>query len=199
MMSLVSLPLGTFYEILYFQDYWNPASILSFNLGPVRILLEDFMFSFAMIGISSVIYRALSRKDLVKIEKPVNSLTTFAVIFVINAVVILSLFFLGLNSIFATSVAGLILAVYMIIRRRDLLVNSLFSGLAVMGLMFLVYFVGFRLTSNTEEIFQQIWFLYDQPLGLRFLGVPLTEMVYGFATGVCIGSLYKFVRSRRLV
>ena len=49
-MSILFLPVGTLSEIIYFQDYWNPGSILFTQIGSIRILLEDFIFSFCIAG-----------------------------------------------------------------------------------------------------------------------------------------------------
>ncbi len=58
-MSLLFLPAGTISELLYFQDYWKPVSILSTDIGPINFLLEDFMFSFAITGIGVVIFNII--------------------------------------------------------------------------------------------------------------------------------------------
>lgn len=193
-MSIISLPLGLIYEIIYFHDYWNPASILSFNIGGVRILFEDFLFSFAIIGIGVVIYEAIFGKRLAKLKDPTNKTIAISCIIVITVLVTLSLFFLDMNSIFATSLGFVVAALFIISQRRGLLINSLISGLAVMIIMFISYYIGFRLVANSEELIQQVWFLYGTPLGVRIWGIPVTEMVWGFATGMFFGPLYEFIK-----
>lgn len=193
-MSIISLPLGIIYEILYFHDYWNPASILFFYMGGTRIVFEDFLFSFAIIGIGVVIYEAILGKRLANLKNPTNKTIAISCIIAIAVLVTFSLFFLGMNSIFATSLGFVAAALFIMSQRRGLLVNSLISGLAVMVIMFVSYYIGFRLAANSKELIQRVWFLYGTPLGVRIWGVPATEMVWGFAVGMFYGPLYEFVK-----
>lgn len=195
--SMFGLPLGTFFEILYFKDYWNPGSIFSFHVGPLRFTLEDFMFSFALFGISAVIFEVLYGKRLVSMESNFqNSIfVRMVLVGIIFACISLPLFFLGINSIFATSLAFLTTALLILSKRRDLAIKSLLSGFSVMLLMFFIYFVGFRLVLNSEGILRAIWFLYGTPFGIKIGGVPVTEMVWGFSFGMWFSSAYPFVRN----
>jgi len=197
-LSLLLAPIGTISELLYFQDYWNPPSILSFNIGPVRILLEDFLFVFSVVGIGAVVYEAFFYKKLIKSrDKSIDKKLAFLVVAVIGAVVSFSLFSLGINSIYATSVGFIAAALFIISQRKDLFVDSLISGVAVMLTMFISYFILIVLVSNTEQLLKQGWLLYGTSMDLRFFGIPFTEMVWGFAWGMVVGPLYEFLKGYR--
>ncbi len=196
-MSFLFSPVATIYEILYFQDYWNPGSILSFNIGSIRILLEDFLFFFAFSGISAVIYEVIFNKRLLEIKKSINIEIAIASVIGIGILVSYSLFLTGTNSIFATSIGFITIAMFVISQRRDLLLNSLVSGLAMMVIMFIIYAVGFNLVTNTEHILQQIWHLYKTSLGVRIWRIPITEMVWGFSAGMFFGPLYELIKKKR--
>jgi len=198
-MSFLFLPAGPLSELLYFQDYWNPASILSLNIGPMRFLLEDFLFIFSVVGVGAVIYEFLSRRKLLKTERKDNKILAFSLVIVIATVVSLSLFFLGLNSIFATSLGFVVAALFIISQRKDLFINSLVSGLAVTFLMFISYFILTVLINNTEELLKQGWYLYGTSLDFRVLGIPFTEMIWGFTFGMLVGPLYKFIKGLKSV
>ncbi|MFH2013899.1 MAG: lycopene cyclase domain-containing protein [Patescibacteria group bacterium] len=195
-MSFLFFGIGIISEnLFYFHDYWSPGSILSFNIGSWHILLEDILFSFAIAGIGSVAYEIFLNKRL---ESPRKiNLTNF--IFKLLPIIVLGFFsfylflFLGVNSIFATSFGFIILSIFIIRKRRDLLFCSLFSGLSVMIIMFFSYFTIHFLITNAEELIEKGWMLHNSLWGMRFLGIPITEMIWGFTAGAFIGLLYKFI------
>jgi hypothetical protein len=80
---------------------------------------------------------------------------------------------------------------------RDLIKNSIISGLGTAGIMFVCYSLVFTLVSNTDEIFKQGWLIYGSNLDIRLFGnIPLTEMIWGFTMGFVIGPLYEFVHQK---
>jgi len=199
-MSILFLPLGIIYENLFSQDYWTPISVFSLNMGgTIHILLESLLFSFAIVGIAAVIYQVIFNKKLVKFKESRNEIITILSIIIIGMLIVFSLFFLGIKSIFATSISSIIISLFIVIQRKDLLVNALVSGMIVMITMFFIYYIGFHLAENAEDTLQQIWLLYGTSLGFRVLGVPITEMIWGFATGMFFGPLYAFVKGMRTV
>ncbi|MDD5621142.1 MAG: lycopene cyclase domain-containing protein [Candidatus Pacebacteria bacterium] len=196
-MSVIFLPLGTLYEILHFYDYWKPESIFSFRIGTINILLEDFIFSFAIIGIGSVIYELIFRKRLRKINKRGSPILNILYIILIDVIVLLSLFYSGVNSIIAVAVSAIALTIFILIQRKDLFANSLTTGLVMAILMFIIYFIGAHIVSNFDEILKQIWFFYGKPLGFKLMGVPLTELIWAFCFGLFCGPLYEFIKEMR--
>ncbi|GEM_PF-481944 len=215
-MSLLFLPTGTIFEMRYFEDYWIPGSVASFNLGPIRVLLEDFLYSFALTGIGTVIYHAILRvvKKAIAIFKitglldlsydsifmgnkslePRNFLNGLLRFILVFAIVILLYFLVPrrINSIFAASSIFFMVALFIISRRRDLLLNSLLTGFGVMAVMFIGYFIGQLVVLNYDDILHQLWKFYHTPLDRRVLNVPATEMIWGFAYGLFVGPLYSF-------
>jgi len=198
-MSLLFLPVGTIAELLYFQDYWDPGSILSTTIGPIHILLEDFLFVFAIAGIGAVIYEIIFGKRLLKMRKSVNKTLAFSVVIIVSVLASYLLFSIGINSIFATSAGFVIATLFFVSQRTDLLINSLISGIAVMFIMFISYFILFNAITNTEMILRQGWLLYGTSLDFRVFGIPFTEMIWGFAWGMLLGPLYEFVKGLRTV
>src|SRR5205823_5106235 len=98
-------------------------------------------------------------------------------------------------SIFSTSVACIAFALLIVSQRKDLLVNSLFSGLGVMIIMFASYiFLFYVVISNGNQILNEVWLLAGSRLDIRLLGIPLTELFWGFSWGMMVGPLYEFVK-----
>ena len=187
-MSLLLILGGTISELLYFQDYWKPASILFKNIGPIRILLEDFLFAFSAAGIGSVIYDAILRKEFV-ISARTNNIIAFLSVAIIAVSISFIMFILGINSIFATSIGMLVATLYILIQRKDLLPVSLLNGLFTACIMFIFYSILFNVVKNADELFRQGWLIYKTPLDIRILGIPLTEIIWGFVWGALLGPI----------
>ncbi|MFZ5559299.1 MAG: lycopene cyclase domain-containing protein [Patescibacteria group bacterium] len=197
-MSFLFLGVGVISEnLFYFHDYWSPESILSFNIGSWRILLEDILFSFTIAGIGSIIYEMVFNKRLESIKK-INFVFKLLSIIVIGLSSFYLLFFIGINSILATSIGFIILSLFIMVQRKDLLTCSLFSGLGILVINFCAYIVVYLLIRNSEELIRRGWMLYETSFGIRILGIPVTEMIWGFTAGAFIGPLYKFIFSKKL-
>ncbi len=198
-MSILLIPVGPISELIYFQDYWTPGSIFSFSIGPVLILIEDILFLFFIGGIGGVIYEALVGRRARKIKKSPHYLISVPIVIAVVVIVSLGLWFLGVNSIFSTSLGFIAGALLVVSQRKDLFINSLLSGLGVMAIMFVSYFILFSFVTNSEEILQQGWLIYGTRLDMRILGLPLTEMFWGFSWGLLVGPIYEFARKLQLV
>jgi hypothetical protein len=192
-MSLIFIPFGPLCEILYFKDYWIPQSIFTIPFFTANIFIEDIIFVFCIAGIGAVIYEVFFNQRLRKVNIPIH--ISALVIFMIAGIILIPIWYLGVNSIFSTSIGFLIITLLIVTQRRDLLLNSLFSGIGVMIVMFLSYLLLFNvIVNNSEEIFKQGWLLYGTRFDLRLWGIPLTEMIWGFCWGTMIGPLYEFAK-----
>jgi len=196
-MSIAGGIIGPFSEYWYFKDYWNPPMILrpSWPFGG----LEDVLFGFAIGGIAAAAYEVLLRERLVC--PTASKRRQNWVLLVFPAAVVMSLLILtdifGLNSIYASSVAFLILFALMVKLRPDLFRDAIFSGLLVMLVMFAIYF--FYLPSFIGRYGRELWQLYGTSGGVLILGrVPLTEMLWGMTWGMVGGPLYEFWRGCKL-
>lgn len=196
LMSILLVPIGIASELIYFRDYWLPRSVASFTLFGVPVLLEDALFAFAIGGIAAVIYEVLARRHLRRRRGGKrHSVALFALL---AAAVMLALWFAGVNSIYATSIGAVLMALLIIIRRHDLLRDSFFSGLMVMATMFWAYSLLLGTAANGRELLLQAGLLDDIPTSANLLGVPLTELLWGFAFGMMAGPAYEYLRNYRL-
>jgi len=190
--SALSIPLGPIIEILYFQDYWHPLSVLEFNLGPFRILIEDIAFVFFFTGLTGMLaHISGKRAKNLDLKIPLGFLIGVGLISILIA---LPLFYFGLNSILATSAGFLAIATIAAITKRQTLRYSVRCGLLTALTMFAVYFIQFHIVSNSEEMIRSTWLLYDKPvLGIRIAKVPLTELVWGFSWGTMMGAVRHYI------
>ncbi len=196
-MSVLFIPAGPLSELLYFSDYWAPASVFSFSIGPVIVYIEDLIFAFALGGVGSVIYEAIFSKILSVPKGSVHYVIAIPLIILVGGLVTVSLFLLGVNSIFATSLGFIVAALLIVSQRKDLFIDSLLSGVLITVIMFIAYGVLIVFIPNTNELIRQGWLLYGTQFDIRILGIPLTEMMWYFTWGMVAGPLYEFARKMK--
>lgn len=183
-LSLAKIPFGPMIDMMFFTDYWSPESILSGQIGSTQIMLESMLFAFFFGGIAATIYRALFHKkeDLSKLSKS-DPLNHYFVFFMISFILI----GLGMNSIFATALGYGSSGVIMILKRKASFRSALFTSFFMTTLLFIVYLAGRYFIFNSETILRAWWMLYGTGLDVRFMNIPLTEIIwaicYGFTAG----------------
>ncbi|MCB9805773.1 hypothetical protein H6775_01270 [Candidatus Nomurabacteria bacterium] len=193
--SSITAIIGPISEIIYFRDYWFPESMFSIFLGSFPVMVEDLLFGFAIGGIAAVIYNFIFNIELVKkrVSTKFKSLRLVSIVMIVLVVLIL----IGVNSIFASSVAFLSGGLYVLIRRRDLLINSLVSGTFMMVTVFVCYYFLYHfIFSNPSEILSKGWYLYGTSLGTTLFNIPVSELVWAFSWGFLAGPIYEFITNR---
>lgn len=162
----------------------------------------DIIFLFSTAGISATIFHAffgkrytdmpLSKK---KKERDVIAHTWilgifFGFLLFIWATILLSAIF-HLSTAAALLIAAIILAVYIISHRHDLLGDSIWSALLTAFVVFLASSLGSAFTQTSPVIpFIQTGELVN--------GVPLDLIYWSLALGLILGPLYEFVRRKLL-
>ena len=139
-MSYIAAIIGPISEILYFRDYWLPESIFPIFIKGFPLMVEDVIFGFTIGGIAAVIYEVLFRQKLSRFSK--HSKHTVKSIYLVLTFIFLLLGSLkfGLNSIYASAIAFLGVAIIVLLLRHDLFINAVGSGFGVMITMFVCYF-----------------------------------------------------------
>jgi hypothetical protein len=190
--SALSIPLGPIIEILYFQDYWHPLSVCEISLGSFRILFEDIAFVFFFTGLTGMLAH-VSGKTIVNPELKAKKSYLIG-IGIVSMLISVPFFWLGLNSILATSLGFLCIAAMITMRKKETVIYAPLCGLLTALTMFVVYVIQFHFVVNSEELIKSTWLLYDKPiLGIRLLKVPLTEIIWGFAWGNMVGAVRHYL------
>lgn len=172
-------------EIWHHADYWQPGYFNGWRFG-----IEDFIFGFTMAGIANVIYEELFGKHYSKRHDRRHHWSWFIFPTVVLVILLMNLliFSFGINSMHATFIVFVALALVMGALRHDLLFDSLVSGL-VMGILMFVGYMFFLYWFPTA--IQTMWKL-DQVTGMLVVGVPIEELLWAFAWGMFMGPLYEF-------
>ena len=186
--SLAMAPFGLT-EPLFVPEYWNPPSL--FELAQrTGFDIESIIFSFAIGGVGAVLYAIITRKHL----EPMRSedlqhsrdrwhrwaLATPFALFPI-------LYFLPWNVIYAgiaAMVAGTAAAVWC---RPDLKSNALVGGVLFL-LIYTIFLLGLKWTA--PGYIEQVWNLKALS-GIVIYGLPLEELLFGFAFGLIWSGIYE--------
>lgn len=188
-------------EPLFVPAYWNPPSL--FDLAQrTGFDLESLIFTFSIGGVAVILYNWLTGQTVVALPQPARSsrhhrlhglaLLTPALIFVLAAP-------LGWNPIYPAAIAMSAGAGAAVICRPDLLAKTLVGGLLFLG--FYALFM-LALILSAPGYVEQVWNLAALS-GLRPLGIPVEELMFGFAFGLYWSSVYEHLtwsrtlRSRR--
>lgn len=189
--GIVVAIIGVLSERTFFSDYWNPPLILKFgNFGGI----EDIMFGFAAGGIGAVIFNVIFSTRLIANRKPRHLIipsvfiSEYVSIFVLHGM-------LGINSIYASAVGFCIPAMGMLIVRRDLLWDAVYSA-AVTGFI-LVVAEGVLLALTGGEYLERFYLLHGEAPVL-FGIFPVTEFLWGLSFGALIGPVYEFATGRSI-
>lgn len=196
-LSIIGAIIGPVSEILYIRDYWLPQSVLPIQIGSFTFMFEDVLFGFTLMGIAGVVYEVLLKTRQYRIKKHHPYARSSMTLLVFFLILLLTLF-VGLNSIYASAIAFTVTSLFMLLLRRDLFLNAVFSGFAVMVVMFMVYIVVFSISTNIEDLMNVGWLLHETPLDWRILNIPMTEMIWGLSLGFMVGPLYEFLYHRKL-
>lgn len=198
-LSLLTAIAGPLSEYWYFQDYWRPPLFLRL---PFIGGIEDLVFGFAIGGIGSFVYEALFIKWLCFCEKKKLAHQTFLLLFplIIFSSMLVFNNLLKLNSIFASSLGMLIAGVIILLFRKDLVQNAVFSGLLVSLIMFIIYLVPQLIFPQAHAFLPKAWLLYGTDLGFLIFGhIPATEMIWAFSWGFAWGPFYEFISGARTI
>lgn len=205
-MSLIFGLAGPFADMIYIQDWWHPLSITGAKLA----YIEASLFGFVIGGVASVIYEAFSkkirRKNYEKIfgegaekRNKQNKLTkvdlkTIFLILLQGGVFVGSFYILKIDSFWATNLSLIIPILIIYFRRKDLIINSLLSGVILTYLAFLIYNFLELLTPGWIKSF---WYFQNTP-ALIILNFPIDDLLWYFLTGAYIAPLYEYWKKERL-
>jgi len=186
-MSLIATPLGLF-DIIAVPLYWQPQTLFNIPVG-----IEGLVYSFALGGITSVLYAEIAHKRFQHIHKyhkgaALIVLAATAAIFlplalekVIHPAIIIYIILL----------TGLGVMLYL---RKDLVKSSLIGAFSFGILYFILIKTWLTIYPAAAE-----WFIFKGLPQVHLLGVPLWELLFGIIFAAYWGNVYQLIFGYRLV
>jgi hypothetical protein len=195
LMSICSLPFA-FTESLFYPEYWEPVFL--FDLADrIGFGVEDLLFVVGLGAFTSTAYAFVFRRRYQQIGpiEPRSIALRGALVLGVTFVLVAAAALIGVAMIFGSF--GIMLGVTGVICliRRDLLLPSLLGGVSS-----LVVYTALCLAFGwlLPGVFDLSWHT-ERFLDIFWLGIPLEELMYGFASGVAATAFYPYVTNQRFV
>lgn len=171
-------------ETWYLRDYWHPESGIRW-----RISLGDFFYGFFFGGIASVVYEAILGRYFGKRKNHRHHWRWFVIpFFILGGFLFIAPLHAGINSIYTSSLAGLIIATIFLFYRKDLLWDTVMSSLLFGGITFVGYLAYLAVFPGIINA----WWDVDNVSGLLVAGIPLEELIFALGMGAVVGPAYEF-------
>lgn len=186
---------GLLVEPIFLKDWWNPLTIIG-----TSIAIEDFLCGFFVAGIASVIYSVVFNKKvrIKKTSKKRKEKRYKNFIFIILLIPLLhfgSFYLLNLTGFYSSLISLGIPMLIIWIKRKDLITNSLLSGILAIGVAILTFTITELITPGWVE---STWLFINIPK-LIILNSPLEDLIWSFFAGTFIGPLYEYWQEGKLI
>lgn len=179
-------------EGVYLFDWWRPLTITGTAIG-----IEDIIFGFSIGGIASIVYEEVFGKRLRNIKKKSKNKDIKFILLNIFLLIVFfgSFFLLKLNSFYASLIALSLGIIIIWIQRKDLIKNSLLSGILLViiafpAFIFLEYFF--------KGAIDKFWY-FQFFTKIKIIGMPLEDLIWFFLVGANIGPLWEYWQEKKLV
>lgn len=182
--------IGLIVDPVYAIDWWKAVTITGTMPG-----IESFIFGFVTAGVASVIYSgSFNKKVRIKKIKKLN-LNLISLLLLGVVLFFISVFLLKLNSFQASFPALLIPAGIIWIKRKDLILNSIISGVFLTLISFVSYLIPEHFYPGSLNV---IW-NFEILSGIKIFGVVIEDLIWFFMTGLFIGPLYEYWQEGKLI
>ncbi len=186
--SLLFGIVGLMVDPIYSRDWWLALTATGTMPG-----IESFIFGFSTAGIASVAYSEIFKRKIrirktSEKEKIKRRFSLFGLLLLGAILFWGSFFLLNLNSFQATFPMAIIPTLIIWIKRKDLILNSIVSGVLIAIISFLFYLVPELINPGWLEI---VW---NFPIlsGITLFGVVVEDIIWFFLAGLFIGPLYEY-------
>ncbi len=194
-MALFSIPFA-FTERFFYPSYWEPTFL--FGLADkIGFGIEDILFVVGLSAFTSTSYAFFFKQRYEAIgfiqfrSICARCIALLGSTFLLVAIAVL----LDIAMIYASFFIMLCISLFIFFHRNDLLLPSMIGGIlsvTVYSLLCLCY------NALFPDIFKIIWHS-DQFLNKFFLGIPVEELMYGFAAGLIATAFYPYVFYKKMI
>ncbi len=170
------------------RDWWRPLTITGTVVG-----VEDFIMGFTSGGIMSVIYNFLLSKTYSKPKVKINFLSVIFLLILMACLTFYLFLIVGFTSFWSCVVTSVFTIISIDYFRRDLIIDSLISGVSMLIISTSFYLTVLSLSSTWVDA------TYLQGLsGLRLWTIPIEEFVFWFLAGMWVGPFYEYSFGKKL-
>jgi hypothetical protein len=184
-------------EPIFVPEYWNPPSL--FELAQrTGFDIESFIFSFAIGGIAMVLYNIILHKRTVLLsltERQQGRHSWHRWALAVPFASFPMLYLLPWNPIYAGITAMVLGGIAAMLCRPDLTSNTLLGGALFLAL-YTIFLLGLKWSA--PGYIEQVWNLKDLS-GIVIYGLPLEELLFGFAFGLVWTGIYEHFAWKRSV
>lgn len=197
LVGFVAVTIAVFVSHLFLRDYWQPEYAFLVRVGNKVIGLSELMYAFFGAGIASSVYEEVYGKRFAKRSMGKYRGLYFLIPFIVAGIFIMFALnlYLGVNSMYAAFVAMLIPLVVLVKLRKDVFLDSIYSG-AIFGIITaFVYLILFIIFPGEMHK----WWRLDRVSGILVFGLPIEELLWAVIAGASAGPFYEFFTGRKLV
>jgi hypothetical protein len=192
-MVVMSLPFAAT-ERLFYPHYWKPRFLFDL-VDYLGFGLEDILFVAGLAAFSSTGYAFVTGRTVRKQENVPHWLERTAAVLVATALFVTAFRLANIEIIYGSVVTMLLVSALIVVVRIDLFVPALLGGAITLAAYFLLV-LAYRLLI--PDVFLVVW--NTESFSNRFVaGIPLEELMYGFAAGAAATVVYPFVFRRSYV
>lgn len=183
---------------LYGHDWWHAERVIKFFGG--RLGFEDVLYSFLHGGLLTVTGLVCLRSKLDTDTTPGSGfikrflLRGIQMAFIVVLLMFVMIKFLGIPSFYGAATSFGITSLFIIYKRPDLIWLSISGGTGTLVWALLVYLAMNFLSPGWIESF---WINNTEKI--RFLGIPLLDILWYFAVGFCSSVLIPFLTERKVI
>ena len=171
------------------DDYWHPPYIFGKWLP-----IEDLLYGFIFGGITSEFYEFVFRPKEVKERLVKRRFLGFVFLAVMVIGMFLMVSVLKINSLTAMVIVALFIGIATVIIRKDLFIPALLSGILIVLLQFLWYWI---ILAICPSIFSDYWKM-ENLSGIMILKIPLEEVAFAFALGFGAAHVYEMITGKQM-
>lgn len=183
-------------EFLFYPGYWEPVFL--FDLGRrMGFGIEDLLFVTGLAAFTTTAYASFCNRTYApEGGAPPGACSIRALgLFALSAALLLGSLAAGMPAIYSTCLVMVSAACAVFLQRRDLVAPALLGGLIAAAVYFILCLAAGALMPG---IFKNIWHT-EKFLNIFIAGVPLEELLYGFAAGFVATAFYPYIFSKRFI
>lgn len=178
----------------YTVDWWQPITITGTRVG-----IEDLILGFTNVGIAAAFYEMTFHKSVKRIDRSVISgkflFRLIKMLIISIGVMIIATNFLGIHSFYGNIIGLATGSIYMLVKRRDLLHESVWTAILMTALTFPAYWLA--LVTNPSWV-EQAWLphIFTE---VKLIYVPIGDIIWYAASGFFTGGLFEYLTGQKLV